>query len=672
MSSKKYSAVFLNNMEENPLKMIKTMDITEFEQFLIDSSKYYYNTDKPLISDKTYDLLIDYLKEIKPKSCILNRIGAQPIIESLKVKLPYHLGSMNKIKPGSRKMEIWLNNYKGPYMVSDKLDGLSGLLVYKYKDKKIQKKMYTRGNGTYGQDITHLLPYINYGDDKKIKLYLENLNKELEKYKKIVVRGEIVIKEKKYENKYKDKYPKSRSFVSGNVNSKPSKIDKEKVKDLDFVSYQLIHPDNIYSNEQFKLLKKIGFNVVNNEYYENIPNLSKILLERRSKSEYKIDGIIISDDSKIYKNPSHGNPKHSVAFKMIFDDQQLNTTIRDIEYNISKNGILKPRIRYDPIKIDGDMMTYTTGFNAKYIKDNKLGPGAKIKIIRSGDVIPYIKEIIKSADKWSEPLVKYKWSENNVDAIALDLDGKEYLSKKLLHFFDTFNVEGMKIGTINKLIKGGFETIEVLLELEPMNLLGIAGFNLKLSQKIIDSIKTNILNKKHELETVMTASNIFKGFGIKKLKLIRQYLVNTGKKLNDLSIDDIITIPGFNTKTANYIVKNIPDFIDWHSTLPNIKIINYNYVKKEKNVNVLNNKNIVLTGFRDKELSKKIEDLGGNIQASINKNTSILIIKDSSISHGNKYNKAKSLNIDIMTNKEFYDYLNNQIKHKYEGSPVSA
>jgi DNA ligase (NAD+) len=651
-----YSEKFLTALNINPIKEAKNLTIKQLEQLIINAIKAYYENEL-LISDYVYDKLIDYLTEIFPKSKVLKLIGNQPINKLNKVKLPYHLGSMDKIKPGSRKLELWFNKFNiGPYVISDKLDGLSGLLVL---EKDMQPALYTRGDGTYGQDISHLLNIIGWKSNNKLNNKLPNkLSKLLEKENKLIIRGEIIINEETYEEKYSNQYTKSRSLIAGNVNSKPGKINKQIAADIEFISYQFVYPEMIRADDQFNLLKHYGLLVVNNTIFTESPKtqLDKILLERRNKSKYKIDGIIITDCNKSYINPTSGNPKHSIAFKMALSEQQSETVVKEVEYNISKNGILKPRIRYNPIKIDGDTLIYTTGFNAKFIRDNKIGPGSHINIIRSGDVIPYIKEVITHSKKWSEPQVEYTWSESGVDAVAVDLTGIQYLSKQLLHFFKTLKVDGMKIGTITKLINAGFDTIETILNIHSDNLLDIAGFNIKSSETLVNNIKTQVLQHNHKLEVLMCASNIFTGFGIRKLVLITDYLTTTKCKLTDLTVDKIITINGFNIKTAKQIINGIPKYIKWQQRLPLLKTIDIYTTLSNKPVNT-NDKliglHIVFTGFRNKDLENLINDNNGKLQNTINSKTNLLIIKDNTTAKGSKYKKAQQLNITIITLNEF-------------------
>ena len=121
----------IKKIKSNALETISELSVKELEEIIVYVADKYYNTSISVIDDTIYDLLIDFLRLRDPKSKILKNIGA-PIKSKNKVKLDYHLGSMNKIKPADTgKFDSWIKNYKGPYNLSDKLDGVSALLVYK-------------------------------------------------------------------------------------------------------------------------------------------------------------------------------------------------------------------------------------------------------------------------------------------------------------------------------------------------------------------------------------------------------------------------------------------------------------------------------------------------------------------------------------------------------------
>ena len=149
---------FIESVKNNPSDIIKTLNDEDLEKLLRKLASAYYNTDKPLVEDITYDILFDALKERDPTNSFFKESGAKVKIDRKKVELKYPMGSLTKIKPNEGDLEQWIKKYKGPYVISDKLDGVSAQ-IYK-KDNGILE-MYTRGkgdeSGNIGEDISHLL-----------------------------------------------------------------------------------------------------------------------------------------------------------------------------------------------------------------------------------------------------------------------------------------------------------------------------------------------------------------------------------------------------------------------------------------------------------------------------------------------------------------------------------
>ena len=194
--------------------------MSQIIKLINDSNKQYYNFDNPIMSDEEYDILKDELQNRNPNHKLLKQIGDDTHSKD-KIKLPYFMGSMDKIKPNTGVVDKWILKYKGPYVISDKLDGSSGLLVIKNK----QVKLFTRGNGTIGTDISSMTKKIN-------GIPQNDLN--------IVVRGELIIKKSKFSN-FKDTYSNLRAMINGLVGKK--NISDQELKLIDFVSYEIIEPE---------------------------------------------------------------------------------------------------------------------------------------------------------------------------------------------------------------------------------------------------------------------------------------------------------------------------------------------------------------------------------------------------------------------------------------------
>jgi NAD-dependent DNA ligase len=160
----------------------------------------YYN-ENPILTDAEFDIIKEYMERKYPKNQVLATVGAPISTSKNKVKLPYEMASMDKIKPDTGALALWKQKYKGPYVLSCKLDGVSGMYVIKGTDKGTDKgtmdtKLYTRGDGKVGQDITHLISAIQLPPMNHIDL--DGMTD-----KTIAVRGEFIIPKKVFDEKYK-------------------------------------------------------------------------------------------------------------------------------------------------------------------------------------------------------------------------------------------------------------------------------------------------------------------------------------------------------------------------------------------------------------------------------------------------------------------------------------
>lgn len=620
----------LKKVNSDPYKFAEKHTVSTLEKILRKLSYHYYNTKQPLVTDDVFDILKDELEKKDPNNNLLKEIGA-PISKD-KVKLPYSMGSLNKIKPDTGELEKFIKKFPGKKVLSDKLDGNSALLV---KNKGL--KLYSRGDGFEGQDISHLIAYVI--PNKVRKLMPENT----------AVRGELIISKnnfKKLQQKVKARnkknYANARNTVAGLVNSKTYSID---VADCtDFVAYSIIHP-SLKFTDQMKKMEEYGFNVVWYKTVEKLTNteLSNLLQKRRSIGEYEIDGIVVFDSEKKHHHVS-GNPTYGFAFKQVLTDQVAEVKVKRVEWNVSKDGYLKPRVFIEPVKLLGVEINKATGHNAAFIRDNVIGPGAVIKIIRSGDVIPYIAEVIKPAisKKPQMPEQKYKWNKTKIDIIVDNKENMEQIQTKVLtYFFDKMNVKYISKGIIKKLVQNGITNVIEWVKANRDQMAKIDGIGEKLVKKIDDSFIKAL--KDATLYQLMAASNIFgRNLGSKKIKLIIQEYPNILKlkDSNEELFRKVKNLDGFDDILANQFVNYLNEYKIFHNNLS--KITNIDHLN-----NISVNKNgkfkgiaFVFTGYRNKDWEKKIEKGGGKVTGSVSKNTNVLVYTDTSSS---KYKKALEL-----------------------------
>jgi NAD-dependent DNA ligase len=623
----------VKNIINNPYSIASNLSIEELETVITLAADKFFNTDKPIISDEIYDLLIDILKEKSPKSKILKNIGAK---SKNKVKLDYWLGSMNKLKPGyDKELEKWINKYSGPYYISDKLDGVSALLIYRPLGII---NLYTRGTASQGTDISNLIKYLNLP-----KWDIISKTKEFKINNKLAFRGELIIKKEVFTNNWSTTMKNARNAVSGLVNSK--NIKSTLANDTSLILYEVIDQKMNIEN-QLIFIKKLDFEIVMYKVFDKIDFtiLSKYLKKRRTDSEYFIDGIIIMNND-LHKRNTKDNPDYAFAYKDILEDQIAITTVKSIEWNISKDGYIKPTLILESVSIGGVEISRVTGHNARYIVDNKLGKNAEIEIIRSGDVIPYIQKIIKPAKKEDLPKGDWHWNETNIDIISNDLNSNEIIIKNIYFFFSTLETKGLGEKNVEKLVKNNFNTILKIIQVTKDELIQTETFKEKTASNIIESIKKSLSNI--TLSKIMAASNILgHGIGEEKIKIILNSYPNIliEELSNEELINKLIELNGWEEKTSKLFASNFNEFKKFYNSIKEfISFKKINSIKKNK----WSGKIIVFSGFRDKELKEKLENFGAIISNNVTKTTDYLIIKTSQ-DNTSKVKKAKELNIQII------------------------
>jgi len=588
----------------------------------------YYNK-KPVITDNVYDILKEYIGRNYPDNIAITEVGAP--VQKNKVALPYYMGSMEKIKPDTGALTRWKKKYKGPYVISAKLDGMSVM----YSSEHGQKKLYSRGAATNGLDLSHMIPYLKLPSDENI-----------------TIRGELIIPIAVFDKKYKGKgYKSARNFVGGVMNSKGREVSKW--KSLNFVAYEVIKPE-LKPSAQMRWLESHGAITVKNTTAKKITNesLSDILVDWRSSYKYEIDGIIVVND-KIYPRENK-NPAHAFAFKMVLSDQVVEAKVVDVNYSISKYGYLKPVIQIEPVHIRGADIEFATAHNIKNVIDNNIGIGAIVRLSRSGDVIPKIEEVIVPAEEPKLPDVPWKWNETHVDALLKDSEASsEVRNKNIVAFFkDGLKVTGFGEGNILKVINSGFDSVPKILRMSKADFLTVPNFKEKTVNKIYPSLKNKI--ETISLAELMNATNIFgRGMGESRLSAILDEYPDI--LTMDASSEEKETlvrgIEGFAVKTANLFVTRIPQFMEFINET-NLQSKLTQSESKVDQSHPLYDKKILLTGFRDKALETEIKARGGKISSSASSKVFIVLVPTMD-ADTSKANEARRKKLTLMTPEAF-------------------
>lgn len=313
----KVTAVFVKKLVKTPLPVLNALDEDDIALILQTANQKYHTLGKPIIPDDIYDMVKLHLQKMNPKHPVLRNVGA--VIEdsdSRREKLPMYMGSMDKIKTEASSF----NNFKEKYttfVISDKLDGVSAL----FQVTNGQQKLFTRGDGTHGQNISHLIPFLPSLNSLRFK-----------KDEDILVRGELIMTRAAFET-VQDQGANARNMVAGLANAKVPSLKLLKL--VDFMSYSLIKPDNVNQLKQFDKLKRYGFKVVYHKALPhaklNVDHLSTLLIARRAASPFEVDGIIVSDGSEYHQVLVGKNPTYAFAFKSVLTQEVAEVVVTNVD-----------------------------------------------------------------------------------------------------------------------------------------------------------------------------------------------------------------------------------------------------------------------------------------------------------------------------------------------------
>ena len=596
-----------------------------------------YRLGNPIILDSEYDTLIEELTLLDPDNEILNLIGHKVIDVDRKRKLEHDMASMNKIKTID-EFKKWIRlkgiSTKLEVVCTPKYDGLS-LLVNEKNDTAT-----TRGDGTYGQD-----------SDEHYKLINNKLNKNQNTFTHTY--GEVIMKKETFLNKYSEDFANPRNLVAGLINSKEV---SEPLCDVDYIKYGGVYINSVFFKKSI-ILKELNKNQEIKVEYETfiIEQLTEeILIDlfKKWSVQYEIDGIIIEINDifiqqQLGRDKSTNNPQYAVAFKHESFEQKADTEVLGISWNISKQGLLKPIIHLNPVKLDGVTISNVTGNNARFVKDMGIGIGSIVRIVRSGMVIPKIIDIIKTVE-FIEPTidgVDIIWNDAGIELITTTETDSQKL-KKIIAFFEILEAENVSEGVLSQLWENGYKSIKDILNLTKNDLEKLDGFGERKSEIVYNSIQKCIQNV--PLSKLQHATGLFPGLGSKKLQLLEHFEYKPSTK-------EVVNIDGFAEISAKSYVDNYDKFHEFIKDLP-ITIERKSEVVKTSND--LEGMTFVFTGIRLKDDESILISKGAKIGSSVSKNTTHLVCKDPN-SGSSKLVKASELGIKIMGVDEFKNFLSN-------------
>ncbi len=603
----------------------------------------YHNGLPTLMGDDQYDALLDQLRDAAPDHPFLFKVGA-PISVGDEVTLPIPLPSLNKIKPDG-SLQKWAAKCGSAkeYYISAKLDGCSALWLPR------TKKLYTRGDGVKGRDISIFVPYF------------KGLISPTGPHEIKAVRGELIMRT---DSTLIPTGKLARNIVAGALNRQ--EVDRALFGEIRFVAYELIDPFSVAPSDAAKLLKQAGFETARGtvvptaEFTES--HLSELFSSGEAVSPYQMDGIVVAPNvarttpATELRNGQSVNPADRVAWKTRQTAVTRRTTVRSVEWNISHQRNMIPRVLFDPVELQGATISAATGLHGRWIFANNVGPGAEIEIRRAGDTIPQIIAVHTAAPGGPAMPPKYQWENDSPTAIHIkpvEGEGEEETTLiRLTHALQELGVENVGPGLVAKMYEAGFTTLKAIYDATAADFAEkVDGCKQKMAERIWIGLRVNQADWT-ELNLMAASCTMPRGVAHTKLQPLLAIEPNPTKWTSSLFQGK--RPAGLSDKTVDAIVAAIPAYMNWRSAnFPGRKMPSADTITSAPPKIQSSGKVIVFTGFRDKDLEAKLAAAGHEIAAGVTKKTTHVVHADGPTPTSTKITKAQESGIAVMSVSDF-------------------
>ncbi|MBR4113677.1 MAG: NAD-dependent DNA ligase LigA [Anaerotignum sp.] len=644
------------------------MNMKDLVEKLNEAAKAYYQEDRELMSNQEYDALYDELVALEEKTGTIlansptQKVGYTVLSNLVKVRHESPILSLDKTKE-TAKLASFLGDKEG--ILSWKLDGLT--IVLKYNNGLLEQAI-TRGNGEIGEDVTH-----------NAKVF-SNLPVSIPFKGELVLRGEGVIP---YSEFYRindalgedEQYKNPRNLCSGTVRQLNSEIAAK--RNVKFFAFTLVSAEGEEISDSkaknMDWLASLGFDVVEHVMVtaENVAEEVENFRNRIEENDIASDGLVMTFDSISYSR-SLGRtakfPKDSIAFK--WADEMAETTLREIEWNTSRTGLMNPVAIFDPVELEGSTVSRASVHNVSILKELKLSIGDKIKVYKANMIIPQIAENLTGEVSTAEiPTNCFVCGgETEVrklrDGEALYCTNPNCSAQRiqaLSHFVsrDAMNMEGLSEETLKKFLEKGFVANYpdiFRLENHKDTITEMEGFGEKSYQNLIASIEKA---KDVELPNFIYALGI-NHVGLRNAKLLCSNFDFDLEKIKQATEEELVQVEGFGEIIAHSIAHYFRQ--EEHLTLLD-DALQYLRIRKTEQAETgdspMQGLTFVVTGDLNhfanrKELQALIEQRGGKVTGSVTKKTNFLINNDIH-SASSKNKKAAELGIPILSEEDFME-----------------
>lgn len=584
----------------------------------------------PIINDNDYDFIfLTELRQRRPEHFLLDTVEIEPAFAGKTVDLPVHMLSTEKAY-SQDEVERWalrisklaeqlaIDFASLEFKVTPKLDGYAA-----YDDGV---KLYTRGDGRKGTDITRAF---------ERGLQIANQGQ------RGLGAGEIVVYRHYFQTHLANFFDNTRNFQASVI----------KEKELDPHAQQAIDAGAAVFFP-FSLLP-----AWRGSWHELQLNFLRIVKDIWNTLDIDVDGVIIEITDEALKTQL-GATRHHHRWQIAYKENQQTAEVRVIQITpqTSRAGRITPVAEFEPVRLSGALLSRATAHHYRMVVDKGIGPGARIQLARSGEVIPKIEQVLQSTaaqipeccPSCQHPVV---WDGDYL-VCPNSLDCPAQITHTMEHFFKTLNNnDGLGAATIKRLYEQGIRHVDEIYGLSETDFVSM-GFGPKQSSNLVEQLQRSRMEAIEDWR-FLSALGVFRmGLGNCE-RLLRHFELS---QIFSLTEADIVSIEGFAEKTAQVIVEGFSSIKTLYDRLMELGFtLKTTRQNNTATGHVLQNKTLVFTGTllsgtRD-QLSSLAKAQGARVASSVTSKTDFLVAGDN-VGH-NKITAAQDKGVQVISEQEF-------------------
>lgn len=639
-------------------------------------SYLYYVLDRPEITDFEFDRmyreLVDLEKahpEIITPDSPTQRVGGKASDDFRKVRFRKPMLSLTNVfnaeelREFDRRVKSSLGTDAVEYITELKIDGLSMNLVY--EDGRLVQGL-TRGDGRVGEDVT-----ANVKTIKTIPLYIENAPPYME------IRGEVYMPRKSFArlNEERDEaglmpFANCRNAAAGSLRQLDPHVTA--ARNLDFFAYAIGETDGLDIRTQEELLKRLAdFHFRVNPNYRKWDSIEGVIegvsewAEKRHGLAYDTDGMVIKVNSFLQQEELGAtvkDPKWATAYK--YPPEEAVTQVERIVVTMGRTGVLTPSADLTPVRLAGTTVKRATLHNLDFIREKDIREGDWVRIYKAGEIIPEIASVLKEKRSGKEkefqmpdscPVCggKVERVEGEAAYRCVNPQCGGVVREKLIHFAsrDAMNIEGLGPSVVDSLLAYG-------LVKDPADFYTLRTEELRQIERMGEKSANNLVAAAADSRGRGLAKLLF-GLGIRflgakgaELLAARYHTLHAVMEADEESLQETEGI-------GKVIARSVYDYFRDERNLEIVRKLEAagvvtEEVKEETAGGAFEGERAVLTGklssMGRREAGELIRRLGGEVQSSVTKTTTLVIAGEDA---GSKLEKARAKGIPILTEEEF-------------------